>query len=91
MTQRASAKKALRQSKKRRLLNKSVKSRLISETRKFERAVERGDSQEAQGQLSILTKLLQQAASKGVIHANTAARRQARLQHQLNGIVSSEG
>ena len=87
----ASAKKALRQSKTRRLLNKSVKSRLTTETRKFERAVDRGNLQEAQGQLNLLTKLLQQAASNEVIHANTAARRQARLQHQLSSINSPEG
>lgn len=90
MPQRASAGKTLRQNKKRRLNNKSVKSRLTTETRSFERAVERGDAQQAQGQLSLLTRLLQKAVAKGVIKANTSARRQARFQKQLNTIGSAE-
>ena len=88
MPQRASAKKTLRQSKARNLRNKSVKSRLTTETRKFERAIERGDGEQCRIQLDLLTKLLQQAAANHVLHANTAARRQARFQKQLNGLVT---
>jgi ribosomal protein S20 len=91
MPHRASATKALRQGKKRQQCNKPVKSRLTTETRSFERAVERGDAKAAQGQLNLLTKLLQRAAIKGIIKANTAARRQARFQKQLNGITAAKG
>ena len=84
MPQRPSAKKSVRQNKKRQLRNKSVRSRLTTESRKFERAVERGDLDEARRQLDVLTKLLQQAAAKGVVHRKTAGRRQARYQKRLN-------
>ncbi len=84
MPQRPSAKKALRQNKKRRTRNKAAKSRLTTETRKFERALERGEVEDARGQLKVLTKRLHKAAAKGLLHANTAARKQARLQKHLN-------
>jgi len=78
-----SARKALRRSLTHRQRNKSVRTRLTTETRKFEKALERGDVAGARSQLSLMTKLLQRAADKGIMHANTAARRQARLCKQL--------
>lgn len=89
MPQRASAKKRLRQDPKRHLRNKAARSRLTTETRKFERAIERGDAQEARGQLDVLTELLQKAAARGIVKDNTAARRQSRFQKQLNGITAT--
>ncbi len=86
MPQRQSAVKSLRKNKESRLRNKSFKSKIHTETIKFERAVEREDSAEANAQLQIVTKLLHQAAAKGIVHDNTAARKQARLQKQLNTI-----
>ncbi|MDP6439552.1 MAG: 30S ribosomal protein S20 [Candidatus Brocadiia bacterium] len=89
MPHRECARKSLRQNASRRLRNKGVKSRLGTETRKFLRAVERGDVQEAKGQLSLLTKLLQKASAKGVMHANTVARRQALLHKRLNQVETA--
>jgi len=86
MPQRECAKKALRQSVRRKLCNKSVKSKLGTETTKFERALERGDAQAAATQLTVVTKLLHQAAAKGIMHPKTASRRQARLQQGLNKV-----
>ena len=91
MPQRPSAKKSVRQNKKRQLRNKSVRSRLTTETRKFERAIERGDLDAARQQLDVLTKLLQQAATKGVLHQKTAGRRQARYQKRLNEAAAQSG
>ncbi|MFP4176857.1 MAG: 30S ribosomal protein S20 [Candidatus Brocadiia bacterium] len=90
MPQRPSAKKSLKQNEERRKRNKSVKSRLNTETRKFERAVERGDVEEASEQLDLVTRLLHRAAGKGIMHKNTAARRQSRLQRMLNEISEDE-
>ena len=89
MPQRPSAKKTLKQDAKRCLRNKAVTSRLKTETRKFERAVERGDAAQASGQLNLVTKLLQQAAARGVLHENTVARRQHSLQKDLNAISAA--
>jgi len=38
-----------------------------------------------------VTKLLQQASAKNVMHANTAARRQSRLSKELDKISGSSG
>ena len=88
MPQRAAQAKSLRSNRERNKRNKSMKSRIRTETIKFERAVERGDADEAAGQLKPVTKLLHKAASKGIIHKNTAARRQSRLQAKLNNLDS---
>jgi len=86
MPRRPAALKSLRQDKKRGLRNKAVKSRLRTERSKFDRMIDRGDAEEAQRQLDLLSRLLQQAAVRNVIHANKAARLQAQCQGRLNGI-----
>ena len=90
MTQRASAAKTFRRSQVKHGLNKSVKSRIKTETKKFNRAIGRGSIEDARPQLDLVTKLLHQAASKGVIHKNTAARRQAKLQSRLDKLSAKE-
>ena len=89
MPQRPAAKKSVRQNEKRRKRNSAVKSRLTTEIRKFERALEREDVEEAQDKLDLVTKLLRQAAKKGAMHENTAARRQSTLQKELNRVSVS--
>lgn len=79
-----SAKKRLRQSKKIRLRNKAVKTRVKNLKKKFFDALERGDEEEARQRLSDVTKQLHKAAGKGVIHRNKAARTQARLERKLS-------
>ncbi len=86
MPHRKSAFKTLKQDMKRRVRNRSVKSRLRTETNKFERMLERGDVADATQQMSLLTKLIQRAATRHVIHANKAARMQAQFQSRLNGV-----
>lgn len=84
MPQRPAALKSLRQNRKRNLRNKRVKSRLRTEQNRLEHMLERGETQQAQQQLSLLTKLYQQAASKRIVHPNKVARRQAQFQKRLN-------
>lgn len=74
MANHPSALKRHRQSLKRRARNRSVRSRLRTERKKFLAAVESGDTDAATAQLTVLQKLFQQAASRGVIHSNTASR-----------------
>ena len=89
MPHRKSAQKHLRKSVERKQRNRGVKSRLKTETGKFQRALERRDVREAEGRMQQVTKLLQQAASKGVIHKNKAARRESRLASRLNQVRST--
>lgn len=71
-----SAEKRLRQSEKRRKHNKSVRSRIRTETRKL---MEAGSAEEAEERLQELYALLDRAAAKDVIHENKAAREKSRL------------
>lgn len=71
-----SAEKRLRQSEKRRKHNKSVRSRIRTETR---RLMEAESAEEAEDRLQELYALLDRAAAKDVIHENKAAREKSRL------------
>ena len=62
--------------------NKAVRSEIRTRTKRAEAAVESGEDAEARTQEAI--KRIDQAASKGVLHKNTAARRKSRLMKKLN-------
>jgi small subunit ribosomal protein S20 len=69
------------QNERRRLRNKGVRSELRTRTRNALSAAETGgDRDEA---LRLAVKRIDQAAAKGVIHKNTAARRKSRLMRRL--------
>jgi len=78
-----SAKKRLRQSEKRRVRNKSVRSRLRTGMRKLLATTSRD---EAEALLPEMYAMLDRAAGKGVLHANTAARRKARLARHVESL-----
>jgi len=75
-----SAKKSLRQNQKRRALNRQQRSCLRTELKKFRALMQetpaRADADKA---LSQLTKVIDQAAAKRLIHRNTASRTKSRL------------
>lgn len=75
----ASAKKRLRQNAKRRLHNRSLKSRVRSQIRRVREAVASGDTDKAQAEFKVASKRLDQAAGKNLIHKNAAARSKSRL------------
>lgn len=75
----ASAKKALRQSIKRRLHNRAQRSALRTVIKKCRIAVQSGDSAAAAEALRLAAKKLDQSAAKGLIHKNAAARTKSRL------------
>ena len=63
----------------RRLRNKAVKSELKTAVRRFREAADGGDAAAATTALRSATKLLDKAASKGVIHKNQAANRKSAM------------
>ena len=67
-----------------RLRNQSVRSRLRTETRKFNAAIEAGDKAAAETQFRAVSRLFDKAATKGVIHKNTAANKKSGLAAKLN-------
>jgi small subunit ribosomal protein S20 len=78
-----SAKKRLRQSLERRTRNRAVKSSLKTQIKKVLSAVEGGDAAASSEEFRAAAKKLDQAAAKGVIHRNKAARLKSRLSARL--------
>ncbi|MBI3866489.1 MAG: 30S ribosomal protein S20 [Planctomycetia bacterium] len=73
------AAKAMRQSNKRRLRNRSARTTLRTVVRKVHEAVAAADATAVEAALKTATKKLDQAASKKFIHRNKAARLKSRL------------
>ena len=63
--------------------NKGIRSRLRNLSKTFYRAVESGDAEKAREIRDESQKAYNQAASKGVIHPNRAARKVSRLDKAL--------
>jgi small subunit ribosomal protein S20 len=72
-----------RLSTRQRLRNRQVKSSLRTLFKKLDASVAEGDRETATQLLRTLTKRIDQAASKGVIHKNAAARAKSRAAHRL--------
>lgn len=74
-----SAKKRLRQSLVRRSRNRSAKSIIKTAVKRLQASVQAKEFDAARTQLQAINKLLDQTASKGVIHVNKASRTKSRL------------
>ncbi|TWU20813.1 30S ribosomal protein S20 [Bythopirellula polymerisocia] len=85
-----SAKKRLRQSKDRRLRNRSVKSALRGQIRKVRTAIQAGDVATSETEYVLAVKLLDQAAAKKVIHDNQAARLKSRLSAAIKKLKTAK-
>jgi small subunit ribosomal protein S20 len=68
-----------RQNETRRVRNKAVRTRLKTEAKKARDAAQSGDAEAAAAQLRTTSRLLDKAASKGMVHPKTAARRKSKL------------
>lgn len=68
-----------KQNEKRHERNKAVKSELKTAIRRFNEAVESGESEKAVVASRVATKKLDKAVSKGVIHKNQAANRKSSI------------
>jgi len=78
-----SAIKRVKISKRKNTENTIIKSSLRTSIRKYKEAVANNDPKAAE-LLKATTKNIDQAASKGVIHKNTASRKISRLTKALN-------
>jgi small subunit ribosomal protein S20 len=70
-----------RQNESARVRNKSVRTALKTDAKKVRSAAADGDQQASDEALRHATRQLDKAASKGVLHKRTAARRKSRLAH----------
>jgi len=85
-----SAIKRARQAEKNRLHNKAVKTEIRTVSKKVETAVDKKNKEEAQKALLEASEVISKAASKGVIHKNTASRKISRLARLANSVLRSE-
>ncbi|WP_077597903.1 30S ribosomal protein S20 [Olsenella urininfantis] len=81
-----SQKKRIITAEKARMRNKAVRSELKTAIKKVRLAVEEGKVEEAQAAANAAGRLLDKAASKGIIHKNQAAQRKSGAQKLVNTI-----
>ncbi len=81
-----SAKKATRKIARRTEVNKARRSRMRNFVRKVEEALASGDKAAAEAALKAAQPELQRAATKGVIHSNTASRKVSRLAQRVKAL-----
>ena len=71
---------------KRRIRNQMVRASVRTEIRKFRALLEAGDKTAAETQLRTVSRALDKAVTKGVIHANQAANKKSAMDKKLNSI-----
>ena len=81
-----SAKTRMRQDEGRRARNRAAKSRLRTQIRKIRAAIGAKDVATSESEFHSLSKQLDRAAARHVIHANTAARTKSRLSKAIKAI-----
>ncbi|MBO5389657.1 MAG: 30S ribosomal protein S20 [Lachnospiraceae bacterium] len=82
-----SAKKRILVIETRTMRNKAIKSKVKTMIKKVEAAIAANDKAAAEAALKVATSEISKAASKGVYHKNTAARKISRLTIAVNKIA----
>ncbi|MTH99752.1 30S ribosomal protein S20 [Roseibium sp. RKSG952] len=83
-----SAKKAARKIARRTATNKARRSRVRTFLRKVEEAIASGDHSAASAALKAAQPEIMRAASKGVMHSNTASRKVSRLSARVKSLAA---
>ncbi|MCM5559676.1 30S ribosomal protein S20 [Pleomorphomonas sp. JP5] len=86
MANTSSAKKATRKIAARTEVNKARRSRMRSFVRKFEEAIAAGDKTAATEAFKAVEPEIMRAATKGIVHKNTASRKVSRLAARLKTV-----
>ena len=84
-----SAKKNVRKTEKRRLLNKAAKRSIKSQIKKVMDAADSGNVEQLKAEYNLAAKKLDKAAAKRVVHPNLAARKKSQLGKLLHAKVSA--
>lgn len=87
MANTTSAKKATRKIARRTAINKTRRSRVRTFVRKVEEALASGNKSAAQEAFKAVEPELMRAASKSVIHKNTASRKVSRLANRIKALA----
>ncbi len=86
MANTSSAKKATRKIARRTAINKDRRSRVRTFVRKVEEALAAGDKAAAEAAFAVAQPELARAASRGVLHRNTASRKVSRLAQRVKAL-----
>lgn len=81
-----SAKKMVRKIARRTEVNTARRSRMRTFIRKVEEAIENGDKKAANDALKSAQPEIMRAASKGILHKNTSARKISRLSARIKAM-----
>jgi len=83
------AKKMVRKIEKRTAVNGARRSRMRTFIRKVEDAIKAGDASAARDAFLKAEPEIMRAASKGILHRNTASRKVSRLAHRVKSVSDS--
>ena len=81
-----SAKKRVKVIEAKTLQNKIFRSQLKTDMKKYEAALAAGDAELAKTTYKEATKKIDQAAARGLIHKNAAARKKSQFTKKLNAL-----
>ena len=81
--------KAARVNYRRMLRNRSMRRSIRTFRTNAQRALDAGSLDDSRTAVGLVTKVLDKAARKGVIHPNKAARLKSRIARKLNSVVSN--
>ena len=82
-----SAKKRVLVNKAKALQNKTARSALKTELKKFEAAVAEGNRSEAEGAYKVAVKAVDKAVGHGILHKNNAAHKKSGMTLKLNKLA----
>ena len=82
-----SAEKRVRQSEKRRVINRGNRTKVRTYIKKVRAALDSGKSDEIQSVLPETISVIDKAVQKGVMHKNAAARYKSRLTLKANQVA----
>ena len=83
------SKKAVRKIERRTKVNRARRSRMRTQIRKAEEAIEAGDAATAAVVLRETEALIMRSAQSGVIHRNTASRKVSRLSSRIKKLAQA--
>lgn len=81
--------KRIKQNEKRRVRNRTYRTRMRNQIKRVREAVAAGDGNTAQAELRKAMSIIHRVAGKGVIHRNQAARRIARLNKAVKAVATA--
>ena len=84
------ARKRLRQSDRRTVINRGRRSRVRTYVRRVEDALAAGDKEAAVEALKLAEPVLARGRQQGIMKANTAARRISRMSRLVNAMAAAE-